>query len=159
MDTLDEQIKEWTESEISKSCLALAEKGKKGEHIGTLLWMDCSSFSRSDKERIPNVFQAVKETAPGATATAKIRITIVFNHIHNPGKWLVNCPELGINEKVLNSMFAHEAAAEAEEFCREKAMLIVGLFMPQSVINGIEAIKSVILSKKQQWIGKQTAAE
>lgn len=143
MDTLDGQIKEWTETQIRKSCLELAERGQ----VGEFLWRDCSSHSRSDKEKIPYAFQAVKETPVGAVgATGRITITIVYNHIRNPGKWLVRCPELGIDEKQLKSSTAQAAAAEAVDICREKALLIATFFIPQKVFQGIEVIKQMLKS-------------
>ncbi len=79
---------------------------------------DCTSYSQSNKERIPNTY---------STERGNIRIVITCGHIDYRDQWIFSCYALGI-EKVLIGKTTKENAAEfAIERCRKKAELIASL--------------------------------
>ena len=46
-------------------------------------WKDITSYSRDDRERIPNAWKL--------QLTREISITVVRKHLHNPGSWVMHC--------------------------------------------------------------------
>jgi hypothetical protein len=68
-------------------------------------WKDVSSFSQSDKERIPNCFRA---TGGGVVVT-------IHRHIHYAkDDWLMTC-EPWFHPRVLDSKDTEDAKAEAAQ--------------------------------------------
>lgn len=60
-------------------------------------WVDSTSYSRDDKERVPNTWTL---TLP----ETKLRITVTKGHVYSPGKWVMHCFELGIDTKPLQGV-------------------------------------------------------
>lgn len=82
------------------------------------MWKDVSSYSRSEKERVPNAWSLTK---------AGLRVS-VHRHIHyKNGEWLLTC-EPFYNLHVLASREQDEAKREALELVGEKARALAAAF-------------------------------
>uniref|UniRef100_A0A6H2A083 Uncharacterized protein n=1 Tax=viral metagenome TaxID=1070528 RepID=A0A6H2A083_9ZZZZ len=66
-------------------------------------WKDETSYSISDKERMPSIWEARINAID----------ICVHRHIHYPGKWLLASRYIGIEKKELNSNDIDEAKKEA----------------------------------------------
>ena len=95
---------------MKQSCIEFA----KNPTAAGVVWSDITTYSKSDKERIPNVF---------STMIGDVRISIVCGHIYYPEQWIFNCYSLGIKEEVLKDVtHAHLAAHAAIRLCKKKVM-------------------------------------
>tara|TARA_Y100000310_G_C20181252_1_gene578235 strand:- start:48 stop:305 length:258 start_codon:yes stop_codon:yes gene_type:complete len=74
-------------------------------------WRDATSYSQSDKERIPKTFEY---------RTQQIRIIISCGHIDCPGEWVMHCRELDMKCKGTGAESKEEAQNRALEIVRER---------------------------------------
>jgi len=71
------------------------------------IWKDVSSYSQSDKERVPKSFEIMAGGSRG------IRI-VVSRHIHyEPDQWLLQCHDLSIDNNLLQNKDLEKAQEEA----------------------------------------------
>ncbi len=75
-----------------------------------LKWKDESSYSKNDKERIPNVL---------STKIEGFNIKI-HRHIHYPDTWLLSCYKLDIEKKDLYTNDFNEATKKAIQYIISK---------------------------------------
>lgn len=94
-------------TELQKQCIAF----KENPMVNNIVWKDCTSYSRGDKDRIPTAFEAT---------VGEMRISIVCSHVWYKGEWIFNCHELGFKEKHLGVMSPETAADMAYLFCKNK---------------------------------------
>lgn len=94
-------------TELQKQCLEFNENPT----VGNIVWKDCTSYSRNDKDKIPTAFE---------TRVGELRISIVCNHVWYKGEWIFSCHELGLKEKHLGKMTPQVAADMAYLFCKNK---------------------------------------
>lgn len=70
-------------------------------------WMDITTYSRSEKERIPRIWRHVPSGV------------VVHRHIaHDPDTWLLSWSFAGIKNRELIAEDIEAAKAEAKEICR-----------------------------------------
>lgn len=69
-----------------------------------IIWKDISTFSKNDKEKISYCFSC---------EIADLRTVIVYNHIHHPKKWIMNCYKISIDEVELSAKNLEEAKTES----------------------------------------------
>lgn len=79
-----------------------------------LEWRDTSSYSRDDKNKVPDCFT----TDPG-----DLSITVLSGHIYHKGEWIMHCHALGFSEYVLGVKTFEEAAEKALLICKKKVDL------------------------------------
>lgn len=77
-----------------------------------LTWTDSTSFSQSDKARIPTAF---------STRVGTYGITVTSGHLYHRGEWVFHCFGLGFDTKPLKAATASEAAEQAFDACYMKA--------------------------------------
>jgi hypothetical protein len=68
------------------------------------MWKDTTSYSQSEKERLPGTFTIKDEN---------LTITITNGHIYHKGEWIMHCHKLGITEHVLGVKTELSAKVEA----------------------------------------------
>lgn len=81
----------------------------------TVIWQDQSSYSRDNKERIPNVWVA---------RTNGLKISVVYNHIYYPDRWVVTCNPF-FDTELLKNISMEDARNEAlikVRICLEDAL-------------------------------------
>lgn len=71
-------------------------------------WKDTSSYSQSDKERVPHEF---------TYQTKNLRI-IVHRKLHLDGLWFLSCYELGLQDRELEAVEAVKAKKEGLDYVR-----------------------------------------
>lgn len=77
-------------------------------------WKDISSFSQSDKERIPDTWEARPHR--------DLRIVVCRGHIRHRGKWVLHCrPWLECHE--LPNAFDDIEGAQAEALARVRGIV------------------------------------
>lgn len=78
------------------------------------MWEDCTTYSKRDTERIPSAWEL---------RTGWLRISVVNDHIHYPGAWIMHCPEVGIRERFLgdkDKLSIVHAQQKAEQVVKQK---------------------------------------
>lgn len=68
-------------------------------------WKDCTSYSRSDTEKKPSVWEI---------ESGSIRIAVTKSHIRCPGIWVMNCHKLGLDCRELGVETKEEAQSESK---------------------------------------------
>lgn len=102
--------------EIQESCFAFA----KNPVVNNTLWEDITTYSYTDKVRIPTIFK---------TKIADCTISIVMGHIYYPDTWIMNCYELNLKDKPLkDTITAADAATKALAICKNKISLLYNEF-------------------------------
>ncbi|MDI9413476.1 MAG: hypothetical protein QM401_07870 [Bacillota bacterium] len=71
-----------------------------------IAWKDVTSYSRGDKERIPNTLKAEICGFP----------IVIHRHIHYPGTWLLSCYGLNLTNVDLSTDDFNEAERNAVAF-------------------------------------------
>ncbi len=56
-------------------------------------WRDGSSYSRDDKDRVPNVWHAI---------VGILKISVVYNHVCYPDQWVFSCEPFFEHEELGN---------------------------------------------------------
>ncbi len=75
------------------------------------VWKDASSYSKSDKERIPNTW----------VLNFRVWGLTIHRHVHySPDVWLMSCHSLGISQREIGKVSVEEAQAEALRIARLK---------------------------------------
>lgn len=93
---------------LQESCIAFAEK----KLCAGATWEDSTSYSRDDKNKIPNMF---------STRVGEHRITITCGHRDYRPLWVFHCFSLGFDTKTLPSgITAEQAATLAISLCKIK---------------------------------------
>jgi hypothetical protein len=77
-----------------------------------MIWKDCTSYSRNDKERKPTIFELKLPSG--------LRISIVNGHIYYKGQWIMHCFDIGIDTHPLNVKTQEEAQEKAIKTVRTK---------------------------------------
>lgn|SRR5574343_228261 len=97
-------------TELQLQCIEFAKDGKAGGFI----WKDITSYSRYDKERIPNTFE---------TQVSDLKISITCGHVHYKDSWIFHCHKLGYDTAFLclsKGVSPVQAAEMAIGLCRVK---------------------------------------
>lgn len=82
--------------------------------IGDFKFVDCTSYGRDDKERIPTTFEA---------KLGDIRIVITNGHRDYRPEWIFRCYNLGFDvSQIKNCRSKEDAAKYAIIQCRKKAV-------------------------------------
>lgn len=97
---IDEEI-------LKQSCIDF----KKKPIAGNAIWEDCTSYSKSDKERVPTTF---------STHIGGMKLVITCGHIHAKGEWLASCHSLNIDFQLLKVKTPIEAGEQIILLCKEK---------------------------------------
>jgi hypothetical protein len=80
------------------------------------MWKNTTSFSQSDKKRIPTTFEARYE---------EIRIVVTCGHIDFKGKWIMHCHTLNMTKIVLEGCnTVEEAKTSAILLVRAKILML-----------------------------------
>lgn len=77
------------------------------------IWKDSTSYSRSQKERIPTSYR---------TEVGPLTISVTKGHIYYKGEWYVRCSDLGI-ESVIGSadlITTEDAQKTALDMCKKR---------------------------------------
>lgn len=89
----------------------------------SLAWRDSTSYSQSEPHpRTPRTF-SLQEKHLG-----KAYITVTCGHIYFPGKWIMFCGDLRIDQKELRAKTEAEAKAEAIAICAERAQALADTY-------------------------------
>lgn len=76
--------------------------------MSKLQWQDITSYSRSDKERKPTIWEIA------SPLKGSLRVCVVWNHRDRPGVWVFHCYALGFDAEYLPGVQnAEEAKAAA----------------------------------------------
>ena len=78
-------------------------------------WKDTTSYSKGDKDRIPSSWSA---------NIGKLRIVVVSNHIHYPGRWVLHCSPF-FNTHELKVDTKEQAQAEAARLVKIEIAAII----------------------------------
>jgi hypothetical protein len=74
-------------------------------------WKDATSYSQSDKERVPQTWELRLNT---------LRVIITRHIWFKPDEWVLSCPELGVDQHMLRSKDLEKAKDEALHFIHAK---------------------------------------
>jgi hypothetical protein len=79
-------------------------------------WKDVTSYSRDDRERVPNAF---------AAQSGPVRLVVTCKHRDCPGEWIMHGYGLGIDTEPLG-LSAEEPAGKAMAEAERVALMRVG---------------------------------
>lgn len=71
-------------------------------------WKDASSYSRGDKNKVPNIWVLM---------VGPLKISVVYNHIYYPDQWTFSCSPFFEHEE-LGNISAQEAQDKAIQLVR-----------------------------------------
>jgi hypothetical protein len=103
-------------TELEQSCIDFAAN----PIAGGVIWKDATSYSQSDRKRIPTAFQA---------NVNGIRVYITCGHVVYRPTWIVVCRELAIEQQRMpEATTAQEAADMAIKICTDRANELASAF-------------------------------
>lgn len=97
------------------------------------MWKDVTSYSQSDTNRVPKVFELILENN-----SEILGIKITSNHLYYPDTWLLNCLRLNIKELEMGStkdLTLKQAQNKAIEICKNKAFNYLKLLGDYQLLN------------------------